>query len=173
MGRSNVMKSTSVNLYEDDLIILQKRGISVSDTIRELIHHICQNDTPDVLKAVRIGQTYEQINILNDRIETLIEKRDSINDQIGYYQSLVQEIAGHQTTILEHQSRQDKINRICEIGKAIDILMYKCNFDAEAMRKENIPELKEMEELNPGWSLEDHIKMRRAVGDGSCVSFTR
>ena len=167
------MKSTSVNLYEDDLITLQKRGISISDTLRELVHHICQNDIPDVLKAVRIGQTYEQINILNERIETLIEKRDAINDQIEYYRSLVLEITGHQSTILEHQSRQEIINRICEIGKAIDILMYKCNYDTEAMRKENIPELKEMEEINPGWSLEDHIKMRKSVGDGSCVTFTR
>lgn len=169
MGGPNITKSTSVNLYEDDLIILQKKGISISDTLRELLHHLCQNDITDILKSVRIGQTYEQINMLNDKIDQLIKKRDEIDSDIEYYKLQVKEILEHQSIILEHQSRQEQIDRICEVGKAIDALMYNCKFDVDEMIRANIPELEEMKRINPGWSLAEHIRMRKAVGDGSTV----
>lgn len=167
------VKHTTVNLYADDVITLQQKGIPISDALREMVHYLCVNDMTDILKSVKYGQLFNQLNYTQAKLESLIEKKEDIERQISECKELISFILECQSKVVTYEDNQETIARICEIGPAIDALMYKCNYDPEAMRRANIPELKEMEELNPGWSLEDHIKMRRAVGDGSCVSFTR
>lgn len=164
------LKHTTVNLYEEDVEVLQQNGIAVSDGLRELVHYLCEHDMTDVLKSVRYGQLFAQLNELQSKMERARAERDHLNSVIDEYSSNIAYIMECQAKFKLYEDNQDKIDRICLIGKSIDNLMYVCNFDVEAMRRANIPELKEMEEINPGWNLDEHVRMRKSIGNGSCIS---
>lgn len=172
MGRST-MKHTTVNLYEDDVVILQQKGIPISDALRELVHYLCENDITDILKSVKYGQLFNQLTSTQAKLESLIERKDDIERQIQDCKNHISFILECQSKVQSFEDNQERIDRICAIGRVIDNLMYNCNYNPDAMRRANIPELEEMEMINPGWSLEEHIKMRKAMGDGSRVSLTQ
>lgn len=168
MVRPNI-KHTTVNLYEDDVEFLRQKGIPISDALRELVHYLCVNDMTDILKSVRYGQLFTQLNNLQEKLENAKAAREHLDKQITEYESGISFVLACQKDYKLIEDNQEKFERICEIGKVIDLLMYRCNFNIKKMREADIPELREMEEINPGWDLEEHVRMRKSVGDGSVI----
>lgn len=162
-GANGLMRSTSVNLYESDIKELEKRGLSISETIRELIHHICEYNAHDIFFSVRKGQAAEQLDSIEKRISKLKERRVLIDEDIERMEQQ-RDIILENMKILDSQVTQQQMwERICQIGNSIDIMIYQCDFDYDAVIEKDIPEIAEMQSINPGWSLKDHIEMRKRI----------
>ncbi|TRZ53723.1 MAG: hypothetical protein D4S01_00850 [Dehalococcoidia bacterium] len=157
------LKSTSVTLYKSDIEELTSRGLSVSETIRELLHHIISYDATDIFFSVRRGQAYEHIATLDKRILKLSKQQSIIQADINELTNRRNEILKRQD-IIESQCNEAKTwKRICELGSTIDTFIYLNEFDITKIMEMDIPEIAEMEAVNPGWSLLTHIEMKKKL----------
>lgn len=169
MGRYTPMKHTSVNLYEEDVEILRNNGIPVSDALRELTHYLCQNGLIGVLKSVGQNDLIEQFNVKIAQLERLKDQKRDLDSKIRECEEQLEFIMKCQAEIKSEEGYQDRINRICEIGRIIDNIIFSYEYDIERIRSDNIPEIEEMEGINPGWSLEEHIEMKKKLSRSNSI----
>jgi len=155
--------NTSVSLYKSDIDEITKRGLTVSGTLRELIHHIVEYDASDIFFSIRRGQICEHLTVIDKRIDDLCFQRGQIETKLHELRKRRDHILDRKK-ILESQINEAEIwEKICKIGSAIDEIVYQCDFDIDLIKEQNAPEIAEMEVINPGWNIEDHVKMRREL----------
>jgi predicted RNase H-like nuclease (RuvC/YqgF family) len=170
MAGSDKIKTTTVNLYESDIKTLERRGIPISDTLRSLLRHILESDSSDILYCIRHGQYAEQIKDIDRRIQRLLKDKGRLDKEREWIDTTIDELEKQkdmlqfniETAEADYRHNQT-IEQVINIGLELDQLIYQLNFDESRIR-ESIPEkIQEMEILNPGWSLSDHIEARKGV----------
>lgn len=162
MAGSNI-KVTTVNLYETDIQEMELRGLSISETVREIIHHFCENDEADMLYAISKGHVIRNSNLIDRRIDSLKKQRDLITASI---ENLEQQKQEYLTSVIRIDQKLEEARtweRICELGTIITNLVYSCNFDIDKVLELDAPEIKEMQTINPGWSITEHIRIKKEI----------
>jgi predicted RNase H-like nuclease (RuvC/YqgF family) len=170
MAGSDRLKSTSVNLFESDIEILEKRGIPISEAIRDILHHLVIHDSSDILYCVRRGQYGEHLKEVDERIKRLLKDKERLDGEREWIDNKIDELEGLKEMLrfniesseADHRHNQT-IEQVMNIGLELDKIIYKCNFDEDQVRSIYEKEIQEMESINPGWSLSDHIKIRKGI----------
>ena len=170
MARTDKLKSTTVNLFESDIKILERRGISISDAVRGILHHIITTDSSDILYCVRHGQSGEQLKSIDQRIQRLLKDRDKIDREREWIDNKINELEDLKDVLqhnikaaaIEHEYNEN-IRKVINLGLDLDKIIYQCNFDEEKIREMGGDSVEEMERLNPGWSLSTHIGLRKKL----------
>jgi len=159
---SNLVK-TSITLYETDVKELNDRGLSVSGTLRELIHHICSHNAHDIFYSIRRGQASENLLLVNSRILELKKQRASIDEELSEMERRRTQVIEREEKIEKEIAEAELVARVCSIGSVIDTMIFQYDFDIQKIKEADIPEIEEMERINPGWTLEYHVDLKKKL----------
>lgn len=170
MARTDRLKTTTVNLFESDIKVLERRKIPISDALRGILHHLVVHDSSDILYCVRRGQYGEQLKEVDERIRHLMKDLERLDKEREWITNKIDELELEKEMIrsyiegAEADYRYNQtIEQVVNLGLELDQIIYRCRFDEDEVRKIGAKEIKEMESINPGWSLSDHIKIRKGI----------
>lgn len=163
MDGSDRLKKTSIRLYEDDVKEFERRGLSLSDVVRTIVHHIAHQDDTDIIHCIKESQHSSELSKILYEIETLEKKKSDIDRRISDLNELREQIKDRiRVEDIEMEYRL-KIDEVFYLGTDIDQLIIKYEFDEDVIRKRAFKEINRMIGINPGWSLSEHIKIRKRV----------
>ncbi|MCK9459898.1 MAG: hypothetical protein M0R80_09700 [Proteobacteria bacterium] len=157
------MRAVHVKLEESDFNKLDQLGMCKSDAIRRIIHHILEHDSSYVDTSVVSGDLRDNISMLEKSIARLRQQRSIIDHEILNLDTRLASLQQYRVMVESRHNELKMWERLCEIGNVIDNAIVIYGFDPEKILEENEAEIKEMETINPGWTLTSHLEMRKKM----------
>lgn len=160
---NDIIVKTSVNLYKSDVDNLTKRGFSISDTVRDLLHHISSYGDEEIFFSVRRSGGLSILEITENKIKEIEEKISELKTTKSEFVQRRNLILKNLDVVQSQEKEYLDWQSVTELGYAIDTVMFHSNFDPDIIRGSVGPEIEKMENLNPGWNLEQYIEMKKKL----------
>lgn len=152
-------KVTTVNLDEDDVIELQRRGISnISEAARKGIKAMLSDYFDDVEVYIKIQIIEEEIEKIDDTLFNLNRRINKFNTQKKTLQSKLQSLHEEHETVL-------RVTRLSTLTQRLNSNIILNRFDLNLIESSANELITEIISLNPQFNLEHHILRMKEILD--------
>lgn len=160
---ADLYRFVGVHIYKEDALKLKERKLTLSKTIRNIVHESLIYDELKEKISLSLIEINQKIQSLESDIARAKLQRENITGNIESLEEKINNYNEMKNEIHRRAEQHELWIRLCKISSIIDDIIITHDFDESTIKIGEYPEIKEMERLNPGWNLTDHIKLKKDI----------